>query len=146
MSFGGTKNGCLGAGASVVFSPERVCDLPVIRQRAGHVVSKARFVAAQFEGYFEDAGWLASARHANAMAARLGEGLSRSNVARLAWESAANEIFPILSKATIARLRVAGAMFHEWPAPGLAPDEDCVRLVTSFATTEVEVDRFLSLL
>src|SRR5690606_22658436 len=71
MSFGGTKNGCLGAEAIVVFDPERAGDLQLIRQRAGHVVSKARFVAAQFEGYLADRGWLETARHANAMAARL---------------------------------------------------------------------------
>lgn len=146
MSFGGTKNGCLGADAIIVFERGRFADLKTIRQRAGHVVSKARFVAAQFEGYFENGGWLATAGHANAMAARLSAGLSKSNSARRAWESAANEVFPILPKATVARLREAGATLYEWPAEGLGPDEDCVRLVTSFATTTDDVDRFLALL
>ena len=146
MSFGGTKNGCLGAEAIVVFDTTRVGDLQVIRQRAGHVVSKARFVAAQFEGYFADKGWIETARHANTMAARLSEGIRRSNSARLAWESQANEVFPILSKTIIARLRAAGATLHEWPVEGVGVDEDCVRLVTSFATSEAEVDRLLSLL
>ena len=146
MSFGGTKNGCLGAEAIVLFQPGRFPDLPVLRQRAGHVASKARFVAAQFEGYFEDGGWLATAAHANAMAARLTEGIRRSNLARLAWESRANEVFPVLGRETIARLQQAGATFHEWPADGIGPGEDCVRLVTSFATTADEVERFVSLL
>jgi threonine aldolase len=146
MSFGGTKNGCLGAEAIVVFEPHALRDLRVLRQRAGHVVSKARFVAAQFEGYFADDGWLATARHANAMAARLGEGLRSRGDARLAWESQANEVFPILPKTTIARLREAGAMLYEWPAPDVGHNEDCVRLVTGFATTADEVDRFLALL
>ncbi len=146
MSFGGTKNGCLGAEAIVVFEPGRFPDLLLQRQRAGHVVSKARFVAAQFEGYFDNDGWLKTAAHANAMAARLSEGIRRSNGARLAWESQANEVFPILSKTIIAKLRAAGATLHEWPAEGVGVDEDCVRLVTSFATSEAEVDRFLGLL
>lgn len=146
MSFGGTKNGCLGAEAILVFTPEKVKDLAILRQRAGHVVSKARFVAAQFEGYFENDGWLATAAHANAMAARLSDGLRRNGIARLAWESTANEVFPILPKGALPALQEAGAAFHEWPARGIRADETCVRLVTSFATTEDEVDRFLSLL
>jgi threonine aldolase len=146
MSFGGTKSGCLGADAIVVFEPGRFPDLGVIRQRAGHVVSKARFVAAQFEGYFADDLWLTAARHANAMATRLREGIGRAPNARLAWESTANEVFPVLPKATVARLTQAGATLYEWPTDGLGSAESCVRLVTSFATTEEEVDSFLALL
>lgn len=146
MSFGGTKNGCMGAEAIVVFNRDVARDLQVIRQRAGHVVSKARFVAAQFGGYFADGAWLAAAGHANLMAARLTAGLKKSNAARLGWESTANEVFPVLPKATIARLRENGAMLYEWPAAGIGPDEDCVRLVTSFETTSEEVERFLALL
>jgi threonine aldolase len=146
MSFGGTKSGCIGADAIVVFEPGRFPDLRVIRQRAGHVVSKARFVAAQFEGYFGDDAWLKAARHANAMATRLSEGINRAPNARLAWESTANEVFPVLPKATVARLEEAGATLYEWPGEGLAASETCVRLVTSFATTADEVDAFLALL
>jgi len=144
LSFGGTKNGCMAAEAIVVFEPRRFPNLPAIRQRAGHTASKARFIAAQFEGYLQDGNWLETARHANAMAHRLSEGLG--NKARLAWQSQANEVFPVLPKARIAALREAGAMFYEWPVEGLGADEDCVRLVTSFATQGKDVDRFLSLL
>jgi threonine aldolase len=144
LSFGGTKNGCMMAEAVVVFEPGKFPSLPTIRQRAGHTASKARFIAAQFEGYFEDGNWLNTARHANDMAARLSAGLG--NKARLAWDSQANEVFPILPNAAIARLREAGAMFYEWPAEGVGPDEDCVRLVTSFATTADEVERFLGMI
>jgi len=144
LSFGGTKNGCMMAEAVLVFDPGRFPNLAAIRQRAGHTASKARFIAAQFEGYFEDGNWLKTASHANDMAARLGAGLG--NKARLAWESQANEVFPVLPKSTIARLREAGAMFYEWSADGVGADEDCVRLVTSFATTADEVERFLALL
>ena len=146
MSFGGTKNGCLGAEAIVVFEPGRFADLRLIRQRAGHVVSKARFVAAQFEGYLADGGWLETAAHANAMAARLSAGIRANGATRLAWESQANEVVPVLPRAIIAKLRASGATCYEWPADGVGDDEDCVRLVTSFATSEAEVDRFLSLL
>jgi threonine aldolase len=144
LSFGGTKNGCLMAEAVVVFEPGRFPNLTAIRQRAGHTASKARFIAAQFDGYFEDGNWLKTARHANDMAARLSAGLAAK--ARLGWHSQANEVFPVLPKATIAKLRDAGATLYEWPADGIGADEDMVRLVTSFATTPQDVDRFLSLL
>lgn len=151
LSFGGTKNGCLGAEAVIVFNPGRYPDLAALRQRSGHVVSKARFIAAQFEGYLADDNWLTTARHANAMSTLLRDGISRSNSARLGWDSQANEVFAILPKTTIARLRENGAMLYEWEADGVAEanrpatDEDVVRLVTSWATSVEEVERFLSL-
>ena len=82
------------------------------------------------------------------MAARLADGIGASGTARRGWESQANEVFAVLPKATIARLRAAGAMFHEWPADGLGlgPEEELVRLVTSFATSAAEVEGFLALL
>lgn len=145
MSFCGTKNGCWAADAILVFAPERFADLGVLRQRSGHGVSKARFIAAQFEGYLENDNWLETARHANAMAARLAAGLAASTTARLGWETAANEVFAVLPNDSIARLRAAGAAFHEWPEETPASDGTLVRLVTSWATSTTEVDRFLEL-
>jgi len=148
MSFGGTKNGCWAADAIVVFAPEKFGDIAALRQRAGHNASKARFVAAQFEAYLADGNWLATAAHANAMAQRLAPGITGSGTARLAWEAEANEVFAVLPDAAGERLRAAGASFYPWPTDGidLQPTEELVRLVTSFATEPVEVDRFLALL
>jgi threonine aldolase len=104
-------------------------------------------MAAQFEGYFEDDNWLRTAAHANAMAQRLAAGIEASDSARLAWDPQANEVFAVLPQASAARLREAGAMFHEWPADDveLAADEVLVRLVTSWATSDEEVALFVSL-
>lgn len=143
MSFGGTKNGCWAAEAVVILEPGRFPDIMALRQRIGHGLSKQRFIAAQYEGYFADGNWLKTAAHANAMAARLQAGLRRSIAARLDWESRANELFPVFSKAMAAKLRAAGAVFHTWDDLG---DDERVRLVTSFATSEADVDRFLALL
>jgi threonine aldolase len=146
LSFGGTKNGCLAAEAVVTFTPEKFPHLEVIRQRAGHTLSKQRFIAAQFEGYFADGGWLENARHANAMAQRLAEGvLARGG--RLGWTSEANEVFPILSDESVGRLRAAGAHFHPWSSDAVAagPGETLVRLVASFATRAEDVEQFVAL-
>jgi threonine aldolase len=143
MSFGGTKNGCWAAEAVVVFTPGAYPDLLNLRQRSGHGLSKQRFIAAQYDGYLDGDGWLATAAHANAMAARLAEGLEQSGAARFEWTSTSNELFPVLAKETVARLREAGATFHSWGDHG---DDEMVRLVTSFATTEEDVDALLGLL
>lgn len=152
MSFGATKNGAWAAEAIVSFRPGLFAGMEQRRQRAGHVFSKARFVAAQFEGYFEGGGWLKRAGHANAMAERLRAGLRRSNRAQLAWESDINEVFAVVPVEVLAAVRAAGGAMHEWPAETAAEDrrpgagEVMVRLVTSWGTTEGEVEGFLGLL
>jgi threonine aldolase len=152
MSFGGTKNGCWAAEAIIVFSPDRVRDLPAYRQRAGHAFSKSRFVAAQFEGYLADGAWLRHAGHANRMAERLRAGLRASGTARLGWETPANEVFAIMPREAVGRIRAAGGSLYEWPADMLGeadrpgPGEELVRLVASFATADADVDGVLSLL
>ena len=144
LSFGGTKNGCWCAEAVVVFNPDRLPDLVTHRSRSGHLFSKSRFVAAQFDGYLANDHWRELATHANAMATRLGEGLAAAGH-RLAYPVEANEVFPVLDLATIARLREAGAAFYEWPEVEAGEDTSCVRLVTSFATKSEEVARFLEI-
>ncbi len=151
VSFGGTKNGCWCAEALVFLKPEMANQTPFIRKRAAHLFSKSRFIAAQFDAYFEDGLWLEIARHANAMSARLQTGITSSANARLAWQSPANETFPIVSKALSKKLSDKGAMFYEWAAPRsvahmVGPDDTMLRLVTSFATTEDHVDQFIDMI
>jgi threonine aldolase len=151
LSFGATKNGCLVAEALVVFDPARAVELPYLRKRAGQLFSKSRFIAAQFDAYFRDDLWLNLARHANDMARRLRRGLAATTDAREAWPTEGNEVFAVLKRDAAERLRGAGATFYDWPAPdwaglSLAGDEVLVRLVTSFATQQGDVDGFLRVL
>lgn len=152
LSFGGTKNGCWCAEAVVLFDNRHADDFGYLRKRAGQLFSKSRFVAAQFQGYFDHGHWLDNAVHANTMAKRLASGIAQSGNGRLLFEPEANEVFAVWSKATTKRLRAAGAAFYEWPADGLAegeapgPDEDVLRLVTSFATSKHDVAGFLRVL
>ena len=151
LSFGGTKNGCWCAEALVFLNPAKAKDLPFIRKRAAQLFSKSRFIAAQFDAYFEDGLWLDLARHANQMTAKLAAHIRASNTMRLAWEPQANEIFAILKKAEAARLRAAGAVFYNWNPPHnagfeLRGDEEMARLVMSFATPKAEVEGFANLI
>lgn len=151
LSFGGTKNGCWCAEAVVLFDKSKSEELAFIRKRGAQLFSKSRFIAAQFDAYFRDGLWLETAAHANAMASRLADVFRRSNTMRLAWEPQANEVFPIMKKETMAKALAAGAAFYEWRPPQgfaepIADDEMMCRLVTSFATTADDVDRFAALI
>jgi threonine aldolase len=149
VSFGGTKNGCLMAEAIVVFDSKLAETLAYRRKRAGQTISKGRLIAAQFDAYLKDDHWLANARHANAMAKLLADGLAALPGVRLAWAAEANEVFPILPLPLDQALRAAGAVYHPWPHGSLPPgervgeDEALFRFVLSFATSESDVRRFL---
>ena len=84
------------------FDPARGAGLAERRKRGGHLVSKHRFIAAQIEAYLTDDLWLRLARHANAMADRLGQGLATVGFAPI-WPVEANAVFVALPVATIAR-------------------------------------------
>ena len=138
LSFGGTKGGLMGAEAVVFFDPARAWEFELRRKRGGHLPSKHRYLAAQFEGWLPDGLWLDLARHANAMTARMAAGLSRVPGAALIHPAQANIIFVTLPDAAHVRLKAAGARYYDM-------GQGRARLVTSWATTEAEVDAFLAL-
>jgi threonine aldolase len=151
LSFGATKGGAMAAEAVVFFDPSKAEGMQSRRKRGAQLVSKHRFLAAQFEAYLRDDLWLALARHANDAADTLAARLIESGL-KPVWPVEANEVFVALPKAVDARLRAAGASYYPWVTQSVAkaamPDRDhiLVRLVTSFATTETEIDRFANLL
>jgi threonine aldolase len=81
------------------------------------------------------------------MATRLAEGIVGAG-GRIGWPVDGTEVFAILPQPTLARLRDAGAKFYDWGSAGdgeePGPDEGMIRLVTSFATKEEEVDAFVA--
>ncbi|RFC64993.1 low specificity L-threonine aldolase [Fulvimarina endophytica] len=151
LSFGATKNGCWCAEAVVFFDPAKAEQFRYIRKRGAQLFSKTRFVAAQFMAYLENGRWLDMAADANRMADRLRAGLDASAAGRQAWPTRSNEIFAVFPRETAERLRAGGAVFYDWNAPHsmhniTGPDESLVRLVTSWSTSEADVDQFLALL
>jgi threonine aldolase len=151
LSFGGTKNGCWCAEAVLLFDLDRAKELTFLRKRAAQLFSKSRFIAAQFDAYLKDGLWLETARHANAMAGRLAVAIETSPAARLAWQPQANEVFAVMRKTQAQRLQAAGAAFYDWHKPAsfdgaIGEDEALYRFVTSFATTEEDVERFEELM
>lgn len=139
LSFGATKNGALAAEVVVFFDKALAETFGFRRKRAGHLISKMRFVSAQLDAYFENDLWLTLARHANAMAQRLVGGLKSIPGVQLLHPVEANEIFIRLPLEIVAGLRKAGFDFYDWP--GAAPGT--IRLVTSFATEAKDVEAFI---
>jgi threonine aldolase len=146
LSFGATKGGALAAEAVVVFDPARAAYLGERRKRAGQLLSKHRFIAAQFLAYLADDYWLTLARHANTKADRLAAQLAAVGL-RPVWPVEANLVFAVLPRALDAKLRRAGASYYVRPNDGLAVGTDnvLVRLVTSFATKDEDIERFVAL-
>ena len=140
LSFGGTKNGCLGVEAVVIFDPTKAWEFELRRKRAGHLFSKHRFLSAQFDAYLADGLWLRLAERANAMGARLAAGLARRNEVIQTHPVEANMMFPEWNAGTHARLKAAGAEYYSWDLP---EGREGARLVTSWSTTEADVDAFL---
>ena len=146
LSFGVTKVGALAAEAIVFFDPARATFMTERRKRAGHLLSKHRFFAAQFDAILAKDLWLDLARRANAMADRLAGKLAAIGLAPI-WPVEANLVFVALSCALDARLKAAGARYYARRSESLdlGVDRVMVRLVTSFATQESDIDRFTDL-
>jgi threonine aldolase len=135
LSFGATKNGAMMAEALLVFDPALAGGLGRRRKRAGHLVSKMRFVSAQLDAYLEDDLWLRLARHANATARALADGLRRIPNVEVLYPVEANEVFVRMPADLVKGLREAGFEFHPWPRT-----DDVHRLVTAFDTPPEAVD------
>ncbi|PIW26765.1 MAG: low specificity L-threonine aldolase [Rhodospirillales bacterium CG15_BIG_FIL_POST_REV_8_21_14_020_66_15] len=140
LSFGGTKNGALALEAVVVFNPALGDEFLYRQKRAGHVLSKMRLMTAQMEAYLAGDLWLRNARHSNAMARRLAEGLKALGV-EITGAVDGNQVFPRLPAAMAEALKTKGFLFYD-----RGPDDQGrrkVRLVTAFDTPEDDVDAFL---
>jgi threonine aldolase len=146
LSFGATKGGAMAAEAVVVFDPARAAYLGERRKRAGHLLSKHRFIAAQMLAFLADDYWLTLARHANAKAELLATRLAAVGI-KPVWPVEANLVFAVLPRALDAKLRAAGAGYYVRSSDSLdiGAGNVLVRLVTSFATTDDDVARFVEL-
>ena len=138
LSFGATKNGCMAAEAIIFFKPELVGNLSFLMKRAGHLLSKMRFVSAQLDAYISNDVWLKNAKHANKRGKKLSEGLNANPKIELAYPTHANEVFVKFPRAIIEHLNSEGYKMNEEELDGKA-----VRLLTAWNTEESDVDQLL---
>jgi threonine aldolase len=136
---GGTKNGALIGEAIVVCTPALQPDFRFHLKQRGALLAKGRLIGAQFLALFTDGLYFDLARHANAMAAKLAQGLAGLGCSFLTSPET-NQVFPILPNALIEELQQDYG-FYTW-AP-VDAGRSAVRLVTSWATQEENVDQFI---
>jgi threonine aldolase len=140
LSYGGTKNGAMGAEAVVSFLPAKGSPLRYIRKQSMQLASKMRFVAAQFTALLSDDLWRANAGHANLMARRLADGVAAVPGVTVAHPVEANAVFAVLPHAVTEALQ-RQQPFYVWDeATGV------VRWMASFDTTEEDVDGLVAAL
>ncbi len=142
LSLGGTKNGCMGVEAVVIFDPARAWEFELRRKRAGHLFSKHRYLSAQMQAYLDDGLWLRLAKQANAAAARMAAGLKTCDGVAQSHPVEANIMFPEWPAGTNARLHAAGGTFKIWT---LDDGRERARLVTSWSTPDEHVDQLIDI-
>jgi threonine aldolase len=138
LSFGGTKNGGMGAEAVIVMRHELAADVPYLRKQQLQLASKMRYLAAQFLALTEDELWRRNASHANAMARRLADGVRDI--------PGVDVRYPVQSDAVFAGVdpRFLKDLQREWFFYVWDEQASVVRWMTAFDTTEADVDQFVA--
>jgi threonine aldolase len=129
LSFGGTKNGALAADAVVFLNPSPAGPRRSIQKQAMQLLSKSRFVAAQFVALLEGDLWRSNAARSNAMAARLAEVIAAVPGARIS--------VPVQTNAVFAELPA-----HDDPVVARYGTGHPRRFMTGFDTTETDIAAF----
>ena len=138
LSFGGTKNGALGAEAVVVMREPLSADAPYLRKQQLQLASKMRYLAAQFLALSEADLWRRNASHANEMARRLAAGVRDVPGVHIC--------FPVQSDAVFAQVdrRYIEALQRDWFFYVWDEKASTVRWMTAFDTTQADVDQFVA--
>ena len=140
VSFGGTKNGLM-LGESVLFlNPELAKDYKYRRKQGLQLCSKMRFIAAQFDAYLKDELWRRNASHSNAMAKILYDKVKDIDGVTVMYPVQVNSVFVKLPRHIWTELQKE-YFFYDWDY-----DNDVVRWVCSFDTTEEDIDDFVKVL
>ncbi len=137
VSFGGTKNGLMGAEAVLFLNSQLAHNFKYLRKQAMQLNSKMRFIAAQFIALFENDLWKQNATHSNRMAKIMHEKLLQFPEIKIIYKPEVNIIFAILPSHIIAPLQTAFPFYLKDPKNNLA------RFVCSFDTHESEIDKFI---
>ncbi len=140
VSFGGTKNGMMMGECVVILNPELRESARFIRKQSAQLASKMRFLSCQFIAYFKNDLWKENAARANTMAQTLYEGLSEFSEIRFTQKVESNALFLQMPRPWIDEL-LKHYFFYFWNE-----SRNEIRLVTSFDTTEEDVNDFLTLL
>ena len=138
LSFGGAKNGLMLGELVIVKSKKIHKDLRFFRKQSLQLPSKTRFIAAPFLKYLENNLWQEIAAHENTMLQRLYKGLQKYPSILITQNPQANSLFCIFPRPILKELRKK-FFFYVWNEQSFE-----VRLMTSFDTSQEDVDAFLN--
>jgi threonine aldolase len=140
LSFGGTKNGMMFGEAVCFLRLGLSGDFKYIRKQGMQLASKMRFISAQYIAYFRNDLWKKCASHSNAMAALLAERIGAMDGIKITQPVQSNGVFVIIPH-NVAEKVMREYFFYPW-------NEDIseYRLMTSWDTTEEDIDQFVRLL
>jgi threonine aldolase len=136
LSFGGTKNGVMGAEAVVFFDKELSRNFQYLRKQGMQLASKMRFISVQLDTLLANDLWLRSAQHSNRMAQLLRKELSKIPRVKIVYKVEANGVFAEIPHPAIAKL-LKRYFFYVWNE-----EESVVRWMCSFDTTVEDVKDF----
>src|SRR5882724_1442385 len=136
LSFGGTKNGLMGAEAVIFFRKELTKDFLYWRKQGMQLASKMRFISVQLETILTDNLWRRSAQRANEMARLLEAEVRRIPQTKIVYRVEGNGVFVQLPKHAIAKIQEC-YFFYVWNE-----EESVVRWMCSFDTTEDDIRQF----
>jgi len=136
LSFGGTKNGLMGAEAVVFFDKKLSRNFHYLRKQGMQLASKMRFISAQLDTLLSNDLWLKNAQHANRMARLLRREISKIPQVKIVYKVEANGVFARIPKHAIAKLQKR-YFFYVWNE-----EQSVVRWMCSFDTTEEDVTQF----
>lgn len=139
LSFGGTKNGAMGAEAVVFFNQELSRDFLYRRKQGMQLASKMRYISAQFEALLTDDLWLKNARHSNRMAKLLGRELRTIPGVQISYKVEANGVFAEIPRHAVPKL-LKRYFFYPWDE-----ERSMMRWMCSWDTTEEDVQQFAEL-
>src|SRR5215813_924912 len=136
LSFGGTKNGALGAEAVVFFNRDLGKDFLFSRKQGMQLASKMRFISAQLDALLTNDLWLTNARHSNRMAKLLERELRRIPQVKIVYRVEANAVFAKIPRSAIRKIQ-RRYFFYVWNE-----EQSVVRWMCSFDTTEQDIMEF----
>ena len=122
------------------FNRELAQSMRYRRRRGGHLFSKMRFLSVQLEAYVANDLWLRNARHANAMARRVRDGLAAIPGVRFRGPTEINFVLVALPQPIWDGLVAEGYSFSRRGAPS----EGTIRIVCAFDTREEDVDELIA--
>lgn len=138
LSFGGTKNGMMIGEAIVSLNKNLSKGFKFYRKQGMQLLSKMRFVSAQFIAYLSNDLWKENALNANNMGKYFARGLSEISGITLKNEPETNMLFAYMDKDLIKPLH------EKFDFYVIDEESNLVRLVTSFDTNKEDIDRFIN--